>query len=180
MPFHPVFSTRIGVRLMKKFDKGIQWMEKALICVAFLVMVAVTFAQVLARFVFNDPISWSEEVARFLFLWITLMGASHAVAFGKHFCVDFLISRFPPNLQKVTAWFAALCVFAFAAIMIYYGWSVTMRTCFQVSAALEMPMCYPYSCIPLSGLFTVVHLVAGFFPDKGPAVVSSLEGGYAE
>jgi TRAP-type C4-dicarboxylate transport system permease small subunit len=165
---------------MKKFDKGIQWVERALLCVAFFVMVAVTFAQVIARFVFNDPISWSEEIARFLFLWITLIGASYAIAFGKHFCVDFLISRFPPNLQKVTVWFVALCVFAFAAIMIYYGLSVTWRTRFQVSAALELPMCYPYFCIPLSGLFTVIHLITGFFPDKGPPAAPSLEGGFAE
>jgi TRAP-type C4-dicarboxylate transport system permease small subunit len=143
-------------------------------------MVVVTFAQVVARFVFNDPISWSEEIARFLFLWITLIGASHAIAFGKHFCVDFLISRFPPNLQKMAAWFAVLCVFAFAAIMICYGGSVTWRTRFQISPALELPMCYPYFCIPLSGLFIVIHLVAGFFPAKGTPVASGLEGGFAE
>ncbi|MDR1534040.1 MAG: TRAP transporter small permease [Planctomycetota bacterium] len=165
---------------MKKFDKGVQWAERALICAAFFVMVAVTFAQVVARFIFNDPISWSEEVARYLFLWITLIGASHAIALGKHFCVDFLISRFPPKLYKATALFTVLCVLVFAAIMVHYGWSVAWRTRFQVSPALELPMCYPYLCIPLSGLFTIVHLVAGFFPGRGGAAPAGLEGGYAE
>lgn len=154
-------------------DRGIRWMERAIIVVAFFIMVVVTFAQVVARFIFNDPISWSEEVARFLFVWITMMGASHAVAYSKHFCVDFLISRFSPTGQRRVGWFIALCVLLFAALMVGYGGYVTQFTRFQVSPALLIPMTYPYLCIPLAGLFTIVHVIANLAAGRNEAAAET-------
>lgn len=164
-----------------KLDRGIQWLEKAIIGVAFVVMVAVTFAQVLARFVFRNPISWSEEVARYLFVWITLMGAAHAVAYAKHFSVDFLISRLPPHVQAATGKIALFTVLLFAALMVGYGGYVTQFTKFQVSPALLLPMTYPYLCIPVSGLFMIIHILRIYV--SGPEVVETAEeseGGYVE
>lgn len=167
---------------MVKLDRGVQWLEKAIIVVAFVVMVIVTFAQVLARFVFNDPISWSEEVARFLFVWITLIGAGHAVAYSKHFAVDFLYSRFSPALQRVVGWGIMGCVLAFALLMIGYGGYVTQFTQFQVSPALLLPMTYPYLCIPLSGLFILVHVLRIYIsgPEAPVAANDEEEGGFVE
>ena len=164
---------------MGKLDRGVQWLEKAIIVVAFLVMVAVSFAQVVARFVFEDPISWSEEVARFLFVWITMVGAGHAVALNKHFCVDFLVSRLPAGARMIVGLGISVCVFAFAAIMLGFGGYVTQFTKFQSSPALLIPMAYPYLCIPLAGLFIIVHVLSGLAGVPAPAEPAA-EGGYAE
>ncbi|MDR2392294.1 MAG: TRAP transporter small permease [Planctomycetota bacterium] len=163
---------------MEKIDGSIRLVERLLICGAFIVMVLVTFAQVVARFIFRDPISWTEELARFLFVWITLIGSAHAIAFGKHFRVDFLIGRFSPALQKRIEYAIVAFVFAFASIMIAYGCSVSWRTRFQISPALELPMSYPYLCIPVAGLFIVIHLVSGLF--AGAKAASGAGGGHAE
>lgn len=166
---------------MVKFDRFIQQLEKGIIGVAFVIMVIVTFAQVLARFVFNNPISWSEEVARFLFVWITLVGAAHAVSFAKHFAVDFLFARLSPATQKWVNKLILLCVLAFALLMLGYGGYVTNFTRFQVSPALLLPMTIPYLCIPLSGLFIIIHIVRIFVagPEQ-PEAVGEAEGGFAE
>ncbi len=169
---------------MKQLDKAALWLERTFIMVAFLIMVAVTFAQVIARFVFENPISWSEEVARFLFIWITMMGACHAIAYGKHFSVDFLLSQLPSRLQQHIGWIISLCVFAFAALMLGYGAYTAWFTRNQVSPALLIPMSYPYLCVPLSGLFMIIHLVAHRV-GGGAAVIEAVvagaeEGGCAE
>lgn len=154
-------------------NRGILWMERAIIVGAFSIMVVVTFAQVVARFIFNDPISWSEEVARFLFVWITMMGASHAVAYSKHFCVDFLISRFSPAGQRRVGWFISICVLLFAILMLGYGGYVTQFTRFQVSPALLLPMTYPYLCIPLAGFFTIIHVIANLAAGRNEAAAET-------
>ena len=169
---------------MITLDRSVQWLEKAIMVAAFVIMVAVTFAQVLARFVFNDPISWSEEVARFLFVWITLIGAAHAIVYSKHFCVDVLISRLPPNLHKAVNWLILFLVLLFALIMVGYGGYVAYFTRLQVSAALLLRMTYPYLCIPVSGLFIIVHIlriyVSGPEGSGAAAVNAGDEGGFVE
>jgi TRAP-type C4-dicarboxylate transport system permease small subunit len=165
---------------MKTIDHGVQWAEKAIICLAFLIMVALTFAQVVARFVFMDPISWSEEVSRFLFVWITMLGAAHAVAFGKHFCVDFLRTHLSAALRRKSDWLIAACVVAFAALMVYYGAFVSWRNQFQVSPAIELRMTYPYLSIPVAGLFTIIHIIAGLFAERDSSGDIGAQGGYAE
>ena len=162
---------------MQKIDKSIQRLERVIICFAFFVMVAVTFAQVIARFVFNDPISWSEEVARYLFVWITLLGAAHAVAFNKHFNVDFALSMFSKETQRKIGWAIALFVLLFALVMVGYGSYVAWFVRRQVSPAILLPMAYPYLCIPVSGVLIIVHLLAKLFGKVENAVPATMEGG---
>lgn len=166
---------------MVKLDRCVQWLEKAVIVVAFIAMAIVAFAQVLARFVFNNPISWSEEVARFLFVWITLIGAGHAVAYSKHFAVDFLYCRLSPRLQRIAGHVILGCIALFALLMVGYGGYVANFTKFQVSPALLLPMTYPYLCIPLSGVFILVHILRiQISGPETPAAVQEEEGGFVE
>lgn len=158
---------------MNTLDKAIQWLEKSLIAVAFCVMVILTFSQVLARFVFNDPISWSEEIARFLFVWITMLGASHAVAHHKHFCVDFLVGRFSVAAQKKFWLVTAVCVSLFAGIMIYYGGFVANFVRMQTSPALLISMSLPYLCIPLAGLFMILHIACAWWTGSDAMIVTA-------
>ena len=165
---------------MERLNKSIQWLEQMLIIVAFIVMIIVSFAQVVARFVFLSPISWSEEVSRFLFVWIVMLGAGLAVSFNKHFCVDFLVSRFSRAKQKKISWLIAACVIAFAAILVGYGSYVAWFNRFQSSPALLLSMMYPYLCIPLSGFFMLIHVMSGLVAAGQTEHRVGGEGGYIE
>lgn len=144
---------------MVALDNVIKRIERLIIQLALFVMVVVTFAQVVARFVFMSPLSWSEEMGRFLFVWITFFGASYALSFNKHFCVDFLLSALSPAMKKHFETAISVVILSFCAIMVYYGTVVTKFTILQVSPAMLLPMTYPYLCIPISGIFMIIHTI---------------------
>ena len=76
-------------------DDCIAKIEAGAIIVLVLSLTAVTFAQVVTRYVLNDPLIWSEELARYLFVWVSMIGAALAVRNGGHFGLDLLLRRMP-------------------------------------------------------------------------------------
>ena len=76
-------------------DRLLAGVEAAAIVVLVCVLTAITFAQVAARYVLGDPLIWSEEAARYLFVWVSMIGAALAIREGGHFGLDLLIRRAP-------------------------------------------------------------------------------------
>lgn len=66
------------------------------------IMSILIFCNVLLRYLFNSGIVWAEEVARFLFVWITFLGAIGALKDNQHLGVDMLVKRLPPLVKKIT------------------------------------------------------------------------------
>lgn len=96
---------------------------------AFLVaaIVIVTFGQVILRYFFNAPQTWAEEVGRYLFVWITLVGASVAVARDNHIRLDSLVNMLPEKARPPLDVFRRLVELASFGFLFYSGIIVTMR-----------------------------------------------------
>ncbi|MCU0858646.1 MAG: TRAP transporter small permease [Pontiellaceae bacterium] len=137
---------------------------------------------VFTRYVMNNQAQWTEEIARFLLIWISLLGG--AVAFGTkgHLGVDFLVEKFHPDAKKVMAITVHLTVLIFAAAIFIYGGSQVVADALkmeQTTPALGWKMGYVYSALPISGffmvLFTIENLIetwtgaSGAVPDVKPA-----------
>lgn len=101
--------------------------EEFLIALILGVMTLITFANVIARFVFNSNLLWALEATVFLFAWLVLLGASYAVKTRSHLGVDAIINMMSAPARRVTALIAVgLCIF-FAFLMTkaaYDYWSV--------------------------------------------------------
>lgn len=147
---------------MKKLYSTIVWFEKGILIVALILMVIVTFAQVVARFVLHHPLSWSAEMARYLFVWITLMGASLAITKGSHFGIDVFANCLPVKLRKAVSVLTYVVILSFAVIMIIYGIQVVKFTWIQFSPALHIRMSFPYLAIPVAGVFMIIHVIEAF------------------
>ena len=76
-------------------DRWVAKAETVVVVVLVTMLTAVTFAQVCARYVLGDPLIWSEEAARYLFVWVSMLGAALALREGGHFGLDLLIRRAP-------------------------------------------------------------------------------------
>ena len=120
--------------------------------------VLLVFAQVVMRYVFQNSLSWSEELARYLFLWISWVGASFAVCERSHFRVEIL----PNMLCGRRRDYFELCVFAaWFAFCIFLTWQGGKATYFvwkrhQVSAALQIPIAFAYASVPVgAGLMSI-------------------------
>lgn len=120
---------------------------------------AVTW-QVASRYLLRDPSPWTEELARYLLVWIGLLGAAHAYRTRAHVGIDLLAQKVGPAGRARLQVFAALAVLAFAApVMIVGGASLVQLTweLRQFSAALGLPMAIVYAVIPLSGAIIALY-----------------------
>jgi len=117
---------------------------------------------VFTRYALGEQAKWSEELARFLLVWVALLGG--AVAFGTkaHLGVDYFVSQLHPAARQWTAVVAHLVVLFFAGeVLLHGGASVVSEalTLEQTTPALGWKMGYVYLALPISGLFMVLYTV---------------------
>lgn len=105
----------------------INTLEETLIALLLGLMTVITFANVVARFVFNSNILWALELTVFLFAWLVLLGAAYAVKVHAHLGVDAILNMLSPGPRRVVALFAALCCLVFSLLLLkgaYDYWAV--------------------------------------------------------
>ena len=126
---------------------------------------AVVLLQVLMRYLFAYPNPWSEEVSRFCFIWVSLLGASLAVEHRAHFGFDQVTRALAPRAKRVVETFALAAVLLFSLLLIATGIALMDLTLGERSPALNLPVALVYAAAPVSGLLMVVHMVAGWVTD---------------
>ncbi len=97
-------------------------LEETLIALLLGLMTLITFANVIARYIFNDNILWALESTVFLFAWLVLIGCSYCVKHSMHLGVDVVINMVSPKTKKVMALLSVLCCLAFALILLKGSW----------------------------------------------------------
>ncbi|OED48729.1 C4-dicarboxylate ABC transporter substrate-binding protein [Rhodobacteraceae bacterium (ex Bugula neritina AB1)] len=102
-------------------------LEETLIALLLGLMTAITFANVIARFVFNSNILWALELTVFLFAWLVLLGASYAVKTHAHLGVDAIVNMLVPGARRSVGLFAVGCGLVFSLLLLkgaYDYWAV--------------------------------------------------------
>lgn len=115
---------------------------------------------VFTRYVFNSQADWTEELARFLLMWIGILGAAYASGMRMHLAIDLLKPRLSRPKQLRLAAFVNIMVAFFALFVMVVGGSRLLyitSTLGQNSAALRLPMTVVYSVLPLSGLLVIFY-----------------------
>ena len=121
----------------------------------------VVLLQVLMRYLFATPNPWSEELSRFAFIWVSLLGASLAVEHRAHFGFDQVTKKLAPPARRAVERTAWAVVLAFALLLIGTGIALMELTLGERSAALNVPIALVYAAAPVSGLLMAMHLLAG-------------------
>lgn len=124
---------------------------------------AVTLAvllQVLMRYLFSYPNPWSEEISRFCFIWVSMLGASLAVEHRGHFGFNQVTKGLDPHLRSVVERFAAGVVLVFSLVLVATGIALMVLTSGERSSALNLPIALVYAAVPVSGALMIVHLLA--------------------
>ena len=115
---------------------------------------------VLTRYVMGSQASWTEELARFLLIWIGILGAAYASGQKLHLAIDLLQHKLAPDRQIQLKQAIALLILFFAVtVMVIGGTNLVYLTMMleQRSAALRIPMGVVYGVIPVSGLLVVYY-----------------------
>ena len=139
-------------------DTILSWFLVALM----VAMVATVSWQVATRYVLNSPSSYTEELASYLLIWISLLGAAYALRVRAHLGIDILVRRFQARRRRAARIFSygTIIVFSLVALIFGGGWLVYVTLDLnQLSAAFQLPIGYVYTVIPLSGLITIYYSV---------------------
>lgn len=132
--------------------------------VLFAVLVVVVVWQVFSRQVLGSPSTWSEEAARYLFVWLGLFGAALVFSERGHIAVDFLIRRLPKPVLRGALVLIQLTIVTLAALVfVYGGWKYSQQAWAQQLSALPVNVGSMYLVMPITGAliiwFAVQHLI---------------------
>ena len=131
------------------------WFLAALVAI----ITVVTFLQVFTRYVTENPLIWTEEAARYLFVWITLIGGAAAVRTNGHFGLD-ILRRFAPPLRTPLGALTMLVVFVFLGLLFYTGILETRQAATQLSPGLQVTMHWAFLAIPIGAALALWHVIA--------------------
>lgn len=103
-------------------------------------------AQVFMRYVLNDSLTWSEELARYAFIWATYIGVACAVKRNAHICVEAAVTKLPALYQRYAAILSHLLFIVFAVLVMKEGYALTVKifSFEQKSSSLGIPMGWIY------------------------------------
>jgi TRAP-type transport system small permease protein len=129
-------------------------------------MVAITgvvFLQVVSRYVFSYPFDWPEELARYLFIWVALLGAALALKRGAHFSIDALVKRLPAKWRRIVPLLIQATLGVFTLVVSLKGFQLALRVGEQLSSGMEISMTYPYLSVPVSFMVMFKYIVAEIY-----------------
>lgn len=147
------------------FNKVCRIIEIILVSIFGLLVIDV-LGQVFSRYILNTSFAFTEELARFSLIWLSVLGAAYLNGKRQHLSMDFLYQKFSGKTKKKILFFIELCVFLFALIiMVIGGFNLVYITLHlgQLSGTLRIPLGYIYAILPGSGLlimlFSVYHTI---------------------
>mgnify|MGYP001205824863 CR=1 FL=1 len=136
---------------------------ETVLCILLSFLTIITFSQVIARYVFEAPLSWSEELARFILLWLAMLSAAYGFKIKTHFSLQFIVNRTSFKLTKYVYFYVTLIVSLFLIIFIYYSLIFVMGVNGHLAPALQIPMEIPYSSTIVGGLLMLYYVLVNFF-----------------
>ncbi|SFG70464.1 TRAP-type C4-dicarboxylate transport system, small permease component [Palleronia marisminoris] len=147
------------IRLANNLERALAAVLRPVVFAGMAALAVVITLQIVSRVLFT-AVSWTEEMARFLLVWLTFLGATLALAEKRHIAVTLLTDRMPPALGRAAAIAGLVTMTAFLIALTWIGWSYMSMQSFQRSASLQMPMMYVYAVIPVSGALMSVLCLA--------------------
>jgi TRAP-type C4-dicarboxylate transport system permease small subunit len=151
------------MRLLQAFNTKMNKILIGLMFVTFTLMVILTFLQVVFRYAIEQPLSWSEEGAKYLFMWATYMGASVAFYEGKHINVSLFTDLFATRVKAALLLLADIFCLWFLAVFVYQGFIVSQRVFMlgQFSPSMPwLPTGVTYLAIPVGCFFMFCNVLA--------------------
>ncbi|MHA7943712.1 TRAP transporter small permease [Formosa sp. 3Alg 14/1] len=141
---------------------------KALIAIMGIMVLNVLW-QVFTRFIVGTPSSFTDELSRYLMVWLGILGAAYVSGKNMHVAIDVLPQRFSERTQKRLRLFVFALVIAFAfAAMVVGGFRLVYITYVleQRSPSLQIPLAAVYAVIPLSGMLIIYYKITDIIKIK--------------
>lgn len=140
-------------------NRVVDWIENILVTSLVLIATLVAIIQVIARYVFNNSLYWSEELILYSLISMSFLTMGMGVRYASHISVDAVYAFAGPRSARILQIGAACLGLIFAAVLVWYGSRLVMNTSRmgQLSPAMRIPVGYIYAVIPVAGSFMVLR-----------------------
>lgn len=122
-------------------------------------IVGIAMVSVWWRYVVNDPMGWSEQVSRILFVWMTFLGAAVLYRQRMHIAVDMIVRLLPASIQTFLYWTAELCVLAVVGVLLVFGLKLSLDTWSNTFGALDITPASFYLAAPVSSALIILYFL---------------------
>lgn len=144
---------------MQTFERIFVALNKWVVVLLLAAMSVIVFANVSLRYLSNSSITWAEEVARYLMIWMTFLGAGLALRIGGHVAITNLHDFLGTRLQRVLRAFIGLLLLCFFVAMMWIGYEYMIRMGRQLTPATRIPFSYIYAAMPIGFALMIVHFL---------------------
>lgn len=135
------------------------------ICLSAFLVFCVTW-QVLSRYILSSPSTITDELARYLFMWVAMIGAAYTTGQHRHLAIDLLVMKLSGAKKQFVSFIIQIAIITFAGIVLVYGGSTLVSSTLesgQITPALGWQMGYIYFCLPISGLLMIMYALVDIF-----------------
>jgi len=132
---------------LRRVERGLDGVIQPVVFVGMAALIGVITLQILSRVLFT-AVEWTEELARFLLVWLTFLAGTLAFQRGRHIAVTFVVDALPVRLRQLARLLATLVVVAFLITLAMISVEYMQVQSFQKSAAMRVPMSYVYAVVP--------------------------------
>lgn len=156
--------------LLRAADRALARLEDAVVTIAVAAMTVLLFTGVVLRYVFNDPLTWSEEFVVTVFVWSVMLGVPSALRARLHVRIDALILRLGPAGRRACGALACAAALVIFVAAIYAGWSHTANVASSRTPMLGYSAAWIFVAMPIGFALTLFH-AAVILIDEGPDAV---------
>lgn len=140
------------------FPRSVRWLEHLLFALI-TVMVVLVFTNVMLRMLFGDALTWADEMARMLFIWLTFLGATVGVVRGSHIGMDIVVQMAGPGMRRTMEIAVTVLILVFLVIWGVYGVRLVSSNLDYLAPATGVPMGYFYLASPIgASLMAVIYV----------------------
>ena len=148
--------------MLEKLVQEIERVVKVVVIIFFSLIFTIIIIQIFFRYVLNSPLVWTEEMCRYLFIWICFLGWTIALRQGSHIRINFFFERLPLSARKIVSIVFQVLIVFFLLQLMRVGITMTMRSFTVPTVTLFFSWAYVYLAAPVSATIMILYVVLDF------------------
>ena len=137
------------------FSSVLEWVS----LVAFTALIVLTVIQVLSRYVIKMPVTFTEEMGRFLFIWVSFLGAALVMKDDNHMRLDILKDKLSPQVEALLELVVYTAILLFSVVVFSESLRLMKLTTRQIAPVSRIPMAAVYAVLPISTFFMSIYSI---------------------
>lgn len=135
------------------------------LCILLVGIVLITFTQVMFRYVFQLSLGWTEELARFFFMWIAALSVGYAFKTKSHFALNFIVDRLGLRIRQIVLTLGRLIMTVFLVLFIWKAIEYTFSASDQYGPSTGLSMAVPYSSTIFAGVLMLFYIIKNWYEE---------------